>query len=199
MPVCCIASPAVAIVPVDVDRPPHRVPQIVHAVVVKREAAHAVEDGVRESARRANDGHRPIAHRDHLSEAARLEERGHQEDVAAAVDERRQLTVVSEHRRHLVAMVLRQVSQHRLVVLRARTQHDHLGVACVPVQQKVQRVAEDVEALSVRRASTPSRQAARHPAGEGRRVPAAHACSHCGDPASGCRRARRDADLFAGL
>ena len=87
MPACCIARQLSRSFQIDVDGPPHRVPQIVHAVVVKREAAHAVEDGIGQSARRANDRDRPIAHGDHLSEAARLEERGHQEHVAAGVND----------------------------------------------------------------------------------------------------------------
>ena len=46
-------------------------------------------------------GHAAVAHRDHLAQPARLEQRRHQEDVAAAVDQRREGAVVAEHRRHL--------------------------------------------------------------------------------------------------
>src|SRR5690606_10223026 len=71
-------------VPVEVDRVPHRLLQRPRLVLVEEEPGDAVLDGVREPAHAPDHGERAVALGPELRQAARLVERGHEEEIGGA-------------------------------------------------------------------------------------------------------------------
>mmetsp|Transcript_5255 Transcript_5255/g.15874 ORF Transcript_5255/g.15874 Transcript_5255/m.15874 type:complete len:221 (-) Transcript_5255:3033-3695(-) len=123
------AEPSVVVVP-RVDRAVERVVERALVGALKREpvgALRAVDVGVRgapyvprgaplvkvhvkhgvlEPAGVAHDGHRAVAHRNHLCQPTRLKHRRHDDDVGGGVDEVREWLVILEAEARNVAVVL---------------------------------------------------------------------------------------------
>ena len=92
----------------------------------------------------ANDGQRSVAHGDHLGQAARLEQRRHEEQVGAGVHALGQRRIELDARGHGSGVLALEIAQGVLVVSIAGAEHGHLDTAG---QYAVERVRDQVHAL----------------------------------------------------
>ena len=139
---CCV------VVPVQACPAEHRVAHLVAVEVREREARALAGElvvgghGVAETARLAYHGQGAVAHGDHLREAARLEERRHEEHVGAGIHAMREGVVECDARSAGARILIGEVA-HRLLVI-AGAEHGHLHAAG---KDAVERVRDEVHAL----------------------------------------------------
>ena len=111
---------------------------------VARSIPIQVVDGLGEPADGVHDRHGPVAERDELTQAARLEARGHEKEIAAGVDALRERRVEAEREPELARVLLREVLPLRLVRGVARAEDDELTAA---VEDPRRRRGEEVHPL----------------------------------------------------
>ena len=106
--------------------------------------------GVGQPARRADDRQRPVAHRIHLVESARLVSRRDEEEIGSRVDEVRQPLVVADARRDPVGVRAGETRPELLVMpVAAVAEQDPVGVER---HERTGRVGEQVESFLIREA-----------------------------------------------
>mmetsp|Transcript_22606 Transcript_22606/g.73488 ORF Transcript_22606/g.73488 Transcript_22606/m.73488 type:complete len:577 (-) Transcript_22606:175-1905(-) len=128
------------------ERIDHRLPRAFVKGPARAEIGGWVEllDGVAQAPNRVDDWHRAVLHRVQLIQAAWLEARGHEEDVACRCDAVRHFDGEADPRANFLWVRLLHFAEHILEVLSAGAEKDDLALL---LHEPVPRLTDDVDAF----------------------------------------------------